>query len=238
MNRWSRMPTTSAGCRRSDSGVKSTTSANRIEAAANWSAIVAGVGLEPVGDRARQDVQQQVLGRSCSTRSAASASSRWRTNCARSPNTTAPATVTLSAIIVRREPGRQGRPAAGQLAHDPGDEEHRDEGDEPAHPGARAVEHEGAERGQDAPQADGARRRRSRRRTPSRSSGRAGCRAARPGGTDSVSRVREKIAIAAIEMSEVQPGDEARHGAEGEVDRAPDERDREDVLATFGNAGE
>ena len=27
---------------------------------------------------------------------------------------------------------------------------------------------------------------------------------------------------------EVQPGDEARHGAEGEVDRAPDERDRED----------
>ena len=62
MNRWSRMPTTSAGCRRSESGVKSTTSANRIDAAANWSAIVGGVGLEPVGDRARQDVQQQGLG--------------------------------------------------------------------------------------------------------------------------------------------------------------------------------
>ena len=56
------MPTTSAGCRRSDSGVKSTTSANRIEAAANWSAIVVAVGLEPVGDRAGEDVEQQVLG--------------------------------------------------------------------------------------------------------------------------------------------------------------------------------
>ena len=43
-----------------------------------------------------------------------------------------------------------------------------------------------------------------------------------------MSRVREKIAIAADRDDEVQPGDEARLSAEGEVDRAPDERDRED----------
>ena len=45
-----------------------------------------------------------------------------------------------------------------------------------------------------------------------------------------MSRVREKIAIAATETS-IQPGDEARRDAEGEVDRAPDERDREDQEA-------
>ena len=44
----------------------------------------------------------------------------------------------------------------------------------------------------------------------------------------SVSRVREKIAIAADRDDEVQPGDQARRGAEGKVDRAPGERDRKD----------
>ena len=127
-----------------------------------------------------------------------------------------------------REPGRQGRlAAAGQLADDPGDEEHRDEGDEPAHPGPRPVEHEGPERGQDAPQADGARRdeaaderHRDRR------------------GEQDVEQLdpQEPLDVAGAgedrdrrdRDDEVQPGDEARHGAEGEVDRAPDERDRED----------
>ena len=109
----------------------------------------------------------------------------------------------------------------------PGDEEQRDEGDEPAHAGARAVEHEGPERGQDAPQADGARadeaadeRHRDRRREqdveqldPEEPLRVAGARE----GRDRPDR-----------DDQVQPGDEARHGAEGEVDRAPDERDRED----------
>ena len=111
MNRWSRMPTTSAGCRRSDSGVKSTTSANRIDAAANWSAIVAVSALSLSAIERGRMFSSRFSARSCSTRSAASASSRWRTNCARSPNTTAPATVTLSAIIVlSNQAGRVDRP--------------------------------------------------------------------------------------------------------------------------------
>ena len=227
MNRWSRRLTTSAGCRLSDSGVKSTTSANRIEAAANWSAIVAlSVLSRSAIDRGRM-FSRRVSARSCSTCSAASASSRWRTNCARSRNTTAPATVTLSAIIVLREPARQGRLATGELAHDPGDEEHRNEGDEPAHPAARAVEHEGAERGKDAPQADGTgrqeaahERHRDRR------------------GEQDVDQLdpQEPLRVAGAgedrdrpdRDEQVQPGDEACRDAEGEVDRAPEERDRED----------
>ena len=89
-------------------------------------------------------------------RNAATASSRWRTKSTRSPKTTAPPTVTLSASIVGREPGREGRRLAAQLADGAADEEHRDEGDEPAHAGACPVEHERPERRQDAPQPDGA----------------------------------------------------------------------------------
>ena len=48
---------------------------------------------------------------SCSTRSAASASSRWRTNCQSSRKTTIPPTVTFSAIIVAsNQAGRIDRP--------------------------------------------------------------------------------------------------------------------------------
>ena len=69
---------------------------------------------------------------SCSTRSAASASSRWRTNRASSPNTTAPATVTLSAIIVVANQAGAATDRPDELAREPRYEEHDDERDEPA----------------------------------------------------------------------------------------------------------
>ena len=129
--------------------------------------------------------------------------------------------------MLSNQAGRVDRPPPAISPDDPGDEEHDDERDEPAHPGARAVEHEGPERGEDAPQPDGARgdeaaheRHRDRRREkdveqldpeqPLRVAG-AG------EGRDRHDR-----------DDQVQPGDEAGRGAEGEVDRAPDERDRED----------
>ena len=151
------MPTTSAGCRRFESGVKSTTSANRIDAEANWSAIVpeSALSLSAI-DRGRM-FSSRLSARSCSIRSAARASSRWRTNCARSPKTTVPAKVTLSAIIVGANQAGKVGPLPVTWPHDPGHQEHRQERNEPAHAGARAVEHQGPERRQDAPQAHRAR---------------------------------------------------------------------------------
>ena len=63
-------------------------------------------------------LSSSVSARSCSTRSAASASSRWRTNCTSSPNTTAPPTVMLRAIISGgNHAGRGGpRPATSPTA--------------------------------------------------------------------------------------------------------------------------
>ena len=221
------MPTTSAGCRRSESGVKSTTSANRIDAEANWSAIVPASALSLSAIERGRMFSSRLSARSCSTRSAASASSRWRTNCARSPNTTAPAKVTLSAIIVgANQAGKVGPlpvtwptiPDTRNIARNATNQRtperaplntrapsgarmpHRPTAPEPMKPPTNAIEIVGASR----MSSSSIRRNRS------------------------VSRVREKIAIAPTEMREVQPGDEARHGAEREVDRAPDERDRED----------
>ena len=223
------MPTTSAGESRSESGVKSTMSANRIDAAANWSAIVDVSALSFSAMERGRMLSSRVSARSCSTCSAASASSRWRTNSTSSPNTTAPPIATLRAIIMRREPRGQGRPA-DELAHGPRDDEHRHERDEPADARGGALEHQGSERRQDAPQADGARRdeaaherHRDRRREqdvqqldPEQPLHVAGAREHR----DRHDRDQR-----------VQPGDEARPDAEGEVDGAPDQRDRQDQEA-------
>ena len=123
--------------------------------------------------------------------------------------------------------GGKRRPAADQLAYGPGDEEHRDEGDEPAHASARPVEHERPERRQDAPQADGARRQEA-----------ADERHRDRRGEQDVEQLdpQEPLRVAGAgedrdrpdRDEQVQPGDEACRDAEGEVDRAPDERDRED----------
>ena len=56
------MPTISAGGRRCASGVKSTTSAKRMEAAVEVVGDRLGGGLQSLGDRARQDVQEEGLG--------------------------------------------------------------------------------------------------------------------------------------------------------------------------------
>ena len=94
------------GRSRSDQGVKSTTSANRIEAESNWSAIGWVCGLQPLGDRARQDVEQEVFGLGLLRRSAASASPRWRANTASSVNTMVPPTAILRAsIVLVNQPG-------------------------------------------------------------------------------------------------------------------------------------
>ena len=66
------MPTTSAGCRRFESGVKSTTSANRIDAEANWSAIVPVSALSLSAIERGRMFRSRLSARSCSTRSAAS----------------------------------------------------------------------------------------------------------------------------------------------------------------------
>ena len=127
------MPTTSAAGRRSESGVKSTTSAKRIDAA-----------VELVGDRLRLALSLSAIDRgrmlsrrlsafACSIRSAASASWRCCAKTASSVKTIVPPTATLSAsIVVVNQRGQRRRDAAEQLAGDPRAEEDDDEGDEPA----------------------------------------------------------------------------------------------------------
>ena len=221
MNRWSRIPTTSAGWSRTESGVKSTTSANRIDAATNWSAIVAVSALSLSAIERGRMFRSRFSARSCSTRSAATACSRCRTNCTRSPNTTEPATVTLSAIINGANHAGNSGPLSGELAYEAGHQEDGHERDEPAHAGARAVEHERPERRESCPTGPRRPTRGSRRRTPSRSSARAGMSSSSTRRNDSVLRVREKIAIATDRDGEVEPGDEARPRPESEVDRVP-----------------
>ena len=135
--------------------------------------------------------------------------------------------MTLSAIIALANHGGSVDPSAGQLAQEPGDEEHRDEGDEPSHPGARAVEDEGAERGQDAPQADGTGRQEAANERHRDRRGEQDVEQLDPQEPLRVTRAGEDRDRPDRD-EQVQPGDEACRDAEGEVDRAPDERDRED----------
>ena len=194
------MPTTSADCSRSDISVKSTTSGNRIDAAANWSAIVAVSALSRSAINRRgcsAGGSRHAPAQPCS---AASASSRWRANCARSPNTTAPATVTLSAIIVLANHGGSVDPPPISSPTRPGDEEQRDEGDKPAHAATRPVEHEGAERGKDAPQADGSGRQEAAHERHRDRWGEQDVEQFDPQEPLRVARVRAKIAIAPTEI--------------------------------------
>ena len=186
------------------------------------------VGLEPLGDRPRQDVQQEGLGtvlldpqrRECLLALADERREEPEHDRSRDGH--------VERDHRAREPRREWRPAAtGQFAHDPGDEEHRDERDEPAHAGARAIEDEGAERREDAPQAHGARRDEAANERHGDRRGEQDVEQLDPeqplrvtgAGEDRDRRDRDE---------QVQPGDEACRDAEGEVDRAPDERDRED----------
>ena len=65
------MPTTSAGGRRCASGVKSTTSAKRMEAASKWSAIVWVAAFSRSAIELGRMFMRSVSDFSCSTRSAA-----------------------------------------------------------------------------------------------------------------------------------------------------------------------
>ena len=112
--------------------------------------------------------------RSCSARSATSASFRCFANEASRVKEMAPAPMMFSANIVL---GNQLGKSVGEeeLARDAGEEEDQHEGDEPAD-GAHLEEDEGAERSQDPHSAtpDGG----TRRRASARRSGRGGCRRA------------------------------------------------------------
>ena len=93
----------------------------------------------------------------CSTRSAASASRRWRANTASSVNTIVPPTAMLRAsIVLVNHVGQRRRDRAQDLAGDPRSEEHDDVRDVPADRRPDVAEHERAERGEDPPQADAA----------------------------------------------------------------------------------
>ena len=167
---------------RSASRVKSTTSANRIEAAANWSAIVPGSAFSRSAMEWGRMLSNRFSARSCSTRSAASASSRCLTNVRQGPTDR-----TRERHVERdhraREPGRERRSTArGQLADEPRSEEHDDEGDDQRTP-ARAPSNTSAPSGARMPHRPKRPTRGSHPRTPSRSSVPTGCRAARPGGT-------------------------------------------------------
>ena len=82
------------------SGVKSTTSANRIDAELNWSAIVWVWALSRSAiDRGRM-LSSRLSALDCSSRNAASASRRWLANTASSVKTIVPPTVMLRASIV------------------------------------------------------------------------------------------------------------------------------------------
>ena len=61
MKRRSRSSTTSRASSRLESGVKSTTSANRMLASSKWSAIEFGIRLEALRDLGREDVEQERL---------------------------------------------------------------------------------------------------------------------------------------------------------------------------------
>ena len=104
-----------------------------MEAAANWSAIVARVGLEPLGDRPRQDVQQEGLGTVLLDLQRRERLLALANELREEQEHDRAADRHVERDHRAREPARQGRLAAGDLAHDPGDEEHRHEGDEPAH---------------------------------------------------------------------------------------------------------
>ena len=80
-------------------GVKSTTSANRTDAAVNWSAMVLGLDFSRSAIEPGRMFSSRLSARSCSIRSAASASARCFANSARSVNTIVPPTAMFSASI-------------------------------------------------------------------------------------------------------------------------------------------
>ena len=96
--------------------MKSTTSANRIEAELKWSAIVRVSTLSRSAIDCGRTLSSRFSAFSCSTRSAASASRRWRANIASSVKKIAPPTAVMTVT-------GHGVPAVRHLApHRIGDE--------------------------------------------------------------------------------------------------------------------
>ena len=148
------MPTTSAGDRCSERGVKSTTSAKRIDAAVNWSAIVWGSAFSLSAIGRGRTLRSRLSAWSCAIRRAVSASSRCLANSASRVNTIVPPTAMLSASIRVVNHAGSGELVPRISPARPHAEEDRQERDVPADAGAHAAEDERAHRGEDAPDAD------------------------------------------------------------------------------------
>ena len=113
------------------------------------------VGLELVGDRSRQDVQEQVLGLVLLDAQRGERLFALAHELPEQQEDDHPPDRHVQRDHRGLEPGRKDRPAAArQLAHKARGEEDPHEGGEPAQPRPGTTEHEGAERRQDAPQAD------------------------------------------------------------------------------------
>ena len=125
-----------------------------MEAAAKWSAIVWAVGLQSLGDRARQDVQEEgfrllLLGSECRERRVALVG-EGSEECEGDGG---------SADDVQRqhragEPNREIRVREQHLARETREQEDDEERNEPADSLTHLEEDEGSERSQDAPQPD------------------------------------------------------------------------------------
>ena len=114
------------------------------------------VGLELVGDGARQDVQQQVLGLVLLQ---AQRGERLRALCreqGQEEEDDRPADGYVEGDHRALEPPRKGRRPAQDLADEPRGEEDSDEGHEPANSRPRPIEDERPECAEDAPQTDAA----------------------------------------------------------------------------------
>ena len=120
------------GGRRSASGVKSTTSANRIDAEPNWSAIGCVSALSLSAIDAGRMLSSRLSALACSARNAASAFRRWSAKTASSVNTIVPPTITLRAsIVLVNHSGTAGDTPTEQLSGDPGAEEYDEVRDVP-----------------------------------------------------------------------------------------------------------
>ena len=219
------MPTTSAGARRSAHGVKSTTSAKRIDAELNWSAIGCVCAFSCSAIERGRMLRSRFSDFACSIAQRVDGIAALGGEQGQQREHDGAADHDVEGEHRGREPaGRGRRPSAEQLPGDPRPEEDDDVGDVPASGRSDVAEHEGAERSEDAPQA---RRPPESRKPPSGiidsvGASRMSSRLTRSSWARS--RVREKTADRAEQHEEVDDRHEADRRSEAEVEDAPEQR--------------
>ena len=127
-----------------------------MDAELKWSAMVWVLLLEPVGDRARQDVEEQVLGlRLLFAQGRRGRRDADSANTASNVNMIVPPTVMLSAsIVVVNHAGTSGSTPTEEFAGDPRAQKHDSHATYQRAALADTAEHERGEGREDAPQAD------------------------------------------------------------------------------------